>query len=90
MQVGEVVLCLAGKEKGEIFVVIRTEGNFVFIADGKRLSIFKPKKKNAKHIQKVSKNRFLLGDDAFKDIKTNAAVRKFLKSEKERLCQKKM
>ena len=90
MQTGDVVLCLAGKEKGEIFVVVKLEENCAFIADGKRLSILKPKKKNVKHIKKVSKNRFLLGDDAFKDIKTNAAVRKFLKSEKERLCQKKM
>ncbi len=90
MEIGEVVLATAGKEKNQIFVVVKIENGFAYIADGKRVSVLKPKKKNAKHIQKVSKNRFLLGDDAFKDIKTDAAVRKFIKTEKERLCQKKM
>ncbi len=88
--VGDVVRATAGKEKEQIFVVVKTEENYVYIADGKRLSVLKPKKKNVKHIEKVSKNRFLLGEDAFKDIKTDAAVRKFLRNEKERICQKRM
>ena len=90
MQVGDIVIALAGKEKNDIFVVVKIEDGFAYIANGKRVSIFKPKKKNEKHIQKVSKNRFLLSEDSFKDEKTNAAVRKFIKTEKERICQKKM
>ncbi len=88
MQVGDIVVATKGKEKNDIFVVVKIEGGFAYIANGKRVSVFKPKKKNEKHIQKVSKQRFLLSDE--KDIKVDAAVRKYLKTQKERICQKKM
>ena len=70
------------------FQFLNQDEKSAFIADGKKISVFKPKKKNFKHIQKVSKQRFLLSDE--KDIKVDAAVRKYLKTQKERICQKKM
>lgn len=90
MQVGDLVIATAGKEKNEIFLVVKVDQQFVYIADGKRVSVIKPKRKNEKHIQKVSKQRFLLGDDITRDVKYNSAVRKLIKVEKERICQKKM
>ena len=91
MKTGDVVLATAGKEKGEIFVVVKVDGKNAFIADGKRLSLFHPKKKNLKHIKKASKQSFsesLIAEA--RDIKVDAAIRKFLKSQKETICQKKM
>lgn len=90
MQVGDLVIATAGKEKNEIFLVVKVDQQFVYIADGKRVGVIKPKRKNEKHIQKVSKQRFLLGDDITRDVKYNSAVRKLIKVEKERICQKKM
>lgn len=85
---GDVVVATAGKEKNQIFVVLKIEGNFCWIVDGKRLKLTKPKKKSLKHVQKASKNEF----DAQKLISgqenVNAEIRKFLK--KESLCPKKM
>lgn len=91
MKVGNVVLATAGKEKGKIFLVVKLDEKSAFIADGKKISVFKPKKKNLKHIQKVSKCEFSesLITEA-KDIKINAEIRKFLKNEKEKICQEKM
>ena len=37
MEIGNVVQALAGKEKGEIFIVLKVENNRAFIVDGKRL-----------------------------------------------------
>ena len=91
MKTGNVVQATAGKEKSEIFVVVKVETNAAYIADGKRLSIFHPKKKNLKHIQKISKESFsesLIAEA--KDIKVDAEIRKFLKFQKEKICQKKM
>ncbi len=88
MQVGDIVKATKGKAKESFFVVVKIEDGFAYIANGKQVSVFKPKKKNFKHIQKVSKQRFLLSDE--KDIKVDAAVRKYLKTQKERICQKKM
>lgn len=48
---GLVVRARAGKEQGNWFVVIATDGRFADIADGKRRKIASPKRKNIKHIQ---------------------------------------
>jgi ribosomal protein L14E/L6E/L27E len=47
-----VVLSLAGHDKGKLFAVLGNEGeNFVFIADGRRRKVQKPKKKKVKHLK---------------------------------------
>ncbi len=51
MQAGRIVCAAAGKERGGYYVVVRTEGNFVFLADGKHRPLEKPKRKNVKHIR---------------------------------------
>ena len=76
---GDVVVATAGKEKNQIFVVLKVDGNFCYLVDGKRLKLTKPKKKSLKHVQKASK----IGFDAQKlksgQEKVNAEIRKFLK-----------
>lgn len=76
---GDVVLATAGKEKNQIFVVLRTENKFCYLVDGKRLKISKPKKKSLKHVQKASK----IGFDTEKlnsgQENVNSSIRKFLK-----------
>lgn len=79
IEVGDVVIATAGKEKNQFLVVQKLEGNFCFLVDGGRLKISKPKKKNLKHVQKASKEKFdskLLQSSA---ENVNSAVRKFLK-----------
>ena len=90
MQVGNIVIALARKEKNQIFLVKKIECKFAFIVDGKRISFFKPKKKNQKHLKIVSKDKFNFTDFDCNDIKINSAIRKFLKVQKERICQEMM
>jgi len=80
MEKGEVVIAKAGKEKNQSFVVVDVKDNFAYIADGKRLKKEKPKKKSAKHIQKVSTKKFPLEELNINDIKVNASIRNFLKN----------
>ncbi len=47
---GSVVKSIAGHDQNSHYVVIRTEGNYVYIADGKERKLEKPKRKNIKHI----------------------------------------
>lgn len=42
---------LAGHDKGEYFIIISDEGEFVTLADGRLRTAEKPKKKRKKHIQ---------------------------------------
>ena len=53
----DIVCALAGKEEGKLFVVIDTEDGFAFIADGKSRKVESPKRKNVKHLRKVTKDR---------------------------------
>lgn len=47
---GDVVKCFRGRDEG-FFAVMRTEGKFCYLADGRRRSAAAPKKKNVKHVE---------------------------------------
>ena len=48
--VGAVVKAKAGRDKEGLFVVVKSEDKWVFIADGKRRKVESPKKKNPLHL----------------------------------------
>ncbi len=52
--VGQLVTSLAGRDKSILFAVLKTEGEYVFLADGRHRRTNTPKKKKAKHIQKTA------------------------------------
>ena len=85
---GNVVRAIAGKEKGDIFVVLDVDEKFCFLVDGKRLKLSKPKKKSLKHVQKASKIEFETEKLKSGQEKVNAEIRKFLKEVC--VCQNKM
>ena len=43
----------AGHDQGQMYVVLKEEGDSVLLADGRLKTIESPKKKNKKHIQLV-------------------------------------
>ncbi len=47
---GSIVFSKAGRDKGDYFVVVATEGEYAYICDGKTRKCDKPKKKKLKHI----------------------------------------
>lgn len=51
-----VVVSLAGRDKGKLFLVLETGGEYVLIADGRGRKQEKPKRKKRKHIQFVSES----------------------------------
>ena len=49
--VGQKVRSKAGRDNGTAYVVIRTEGNYVYVADGAARKLEHLKKKKIKHIE---------------------------------------
>ena len=49
----DMIVSLAGRDKGQLFFVLETDGDYVLIADGKGRKLEKPKRKKKKHIQIV-------------------------------------
>lgn len=78
MEIGSIVKANAGKEKGEIFVVVAIENNFVYLADGKRLRANKPKKKSLKHVKLFGNEKMDPKIVLDTNERVNAGIRKFL------------
>jgi len=51
MEAGRVVYSKAGRDKRDVFIVISSNGEYVFLANGKTRLLERPKKKQLKHIQ---------------------------------------
>ena len=45
-----VVISTAGRDKGELFFVLATEGDFLLLADGRLRPVERPKRKRRKHV----------------------------------------
>lgn len=50
VQKGQVVRATAGKEQNGFYLVTALEGSSVFLADGKRRPLERPKRKNLRHV----------------------------------------
>lgn len=84
---GDLVLSKAGRDGGEIFLVVDVDGGFVKIVDGKIRKVSNPKKKKIKHLEK-----FLDGGSVDLAIKikgeqpvSNERVRKAIRLAKQKI-----
>ncbi|HAN44203.1 MAG TPA: hypothetical protein DCP97_02315 [Ruminococcaceae bacterium] len=48
---GVVAKSAAGHDKDSFYLVVRDDGEFCYIADGRRRKLEKPKRKNKKHLK---------------------------------------
>ncbi len=51
--IGMFAISCAGHDKGQMYVIIKEDADFVYLADGKNKRLDNPKKKKRKHIQLV-------------------------------------
>ena len=56
----DLVLSLAGHDKGMLFYVIDTDGVYVSLVNGKERKLEKPKQKKQKHVRKIPRPDSLL------------------------------
>lgn len=53
--VGSLVRSKAGRDKGDLFIVLSKDSEYVYLADGKSRKAENPKKKKIKHVQPSGK-----------------------------------
>ena len=53
IRISDVVVSTAGRDRGQMFYVIGTEGVYTLLANGKDRPLEKPKRKKLKHVSKV-------------------------------------
>ena len=49
----DMIVSLAGRDKGQLFFVIDTDDQFVYLADGKGRRLESPKRKKRRHVRKL-------------------------------------
>lgn len=78
-QVGNLAKSLAGHDKGRIYMIIREEEEMVYLADGKKRLIERPKCKRKKHIQpiyQIEPFEYQMGEN---QTKQNEAIQRIIK-----------
>ena len=53
MLMDKLAMSLAGHDRGHVFVVVKEEEGWVYLADGRGRTLEKPKRKNARHVQMI-------------------------------------
>ena len=77
--IGLLAYSLAGHDKGNLYFVIREEGDYLWLADGNNRPLENPKKKNKKHLQIIKRNiSEETVDDRLKSI-TNETIKRTIK-----------
>jgi ribosomal protein L14E/L6E/L27E len=51
LEMGMFARSLAGHDKGKLYVVLESDGEFALLADGRLRTLDRPKRKRRKHIQ---------------------------------------
>lgn len=82
----EIVLSLAGHDKGRLYFVLKEEGDRVYLADGRGRKLATPKKKSRKHLKRVGTSAHpaaagLHRGEAVSDKQVRAALAAFRESE---------
>lgn len=55
LRLGQLVVSLAGRDKGNYYLVCNFDGHFYFLTDGVHRGVNNPKKKNRRHLQHVGR-----------------------------------
>ena len=50
---GDLVVSLAGRDKGKVLLVVKVENEYAYLVDGKYRKVGNPKKKKIKHTQSI-------------------------------------
>ena len=53
--IGNLAVSLAGHDKGQIYLIIREDGEYVYLCDGRLKTTEQSKRKNRKHIQIIKR-----------------------------------
>ena len=69
-ELGSLMKSKAGHDKGEIFVIIKVEKEYVYLVDGKYRTLANPKKKNKKHVQPI----LFIEKNLYDKLKTNQKI----------------
>lgn len=81
IETGRIVRSIAGRDCGRFFLVVDTDAQFAFVADGRMRLIEKPKRKKAKHLATTN------AKVSAQTITTNRQLRQLLAAYNDGVCE---
>jgi ribosomal protein L14E/L6E/L27E len=78
--VGSLAKSKAGHDKDHVYVILREEGEYVYLIDGEIRTMDKPKKKNKRHIQVIKKIRLETDRNSWSDLEVKRIIKNYNKS----------
>ena len=87
ISVGDLVESTAGRDRGETLLVIKVDDGTALVVNGKTRRVLSPKRKNLKHLKKVSAAKLeCIAEKILKgEAVGNKSVAKAVKAEKEKI-----
>ena len=82
--VGMLATSKAGHDKDTVYVIIREEGEYIYVADGQGRTAKRPKRKNKKHIQTIKKKRLREPESGFDDLEMKKMIKEYRREREER------
>ncbi len=74
---GMLAISKAGHDRTEIYVIVREEDEYVYLADGRNRTVDRPKKKNKKHVQVIKKARLEETAYGFEDLEIKRTIKMY-------------
>lgn len=81
--VGMLAASKAGHDKDSVYVIIREDGEYIYVADGKSRTVERPKRKNKKHVQLIKKKRAAKSENGFTDLEMKRIIKEYLREREE-------
>ena len=82
--VGMLASSKAGHDEDSVYVIIREDGEYIYVADGKSRTVERPKRKNKKHIQLIKMKRMPEQENGFSDLAIKRTIKEYLREREER------
>ena len=78
---GDIVVSITGHDRGEHYLVIDCDKDFIYVANGRLKTLDKPKKKKKKHVSRLGKSEEFIdiknSGDNFNDVKLKCLLKKW-------------
>ena len=78
---GDIVVSITGHDRGEHYLVIDCDKDFIYVANGRLKTLDKPKKKNKKHVSRLGKSEEFIdiknSGGNFNDVKLKYLLKKW-------------
>lgn len=81
--VGMLAASKAGHDKNSVYVIIREDGEYIYVADGRLRTTERPKRKNKKHVQLIKKKRLPEPENGFDDLEIKMIIREYRREREE-------